>query len=87
MTTGAGAAYTIGMMPLLPEAYHDLPEQYAAYRYWAKEKDTERRDEFKSMWMLGASELGNSYGINDLTMVLDSGLEEVPPNPNLTITI
>lgn len=33
------AAYTIGQMPLLPEAFQDLPWQWAAGTYWQKEAD------------------------------------------------
>lgn len=86
LTTGASAAYTIGQMPLLPEAYHDLPELYASYRYWAKEKD-DRAAAFKSAWTEGASDLFSAYGINDLSMVLDDGEDSQIINPNLAVTL
>lgn len=87
LTTGAAAAYTLGMMPLLPEAFHDLPEIYGAYRYWSKEKD-ERADAFKEMLVDGVSTLFQTYGFNDLTMVLEDGYdEEVSINPNLTVNL
>jgi hypothetical protein len=82
----AGASYTIGMMPLLPEAFHDLPEIYASYRYWAKEKD-ERTSIFKDMLSDGLSTLQQSYGVNDLSMVVDDGGEDPLINPNLTISL
>lgn len=87
LTTGAGAAYNIGMMPLLPEAFHDLPEIYGSYRYWSKEKD-ERADAFKEMLVDGVSTLFQTYGFNDLTMVLEDGYDEQPIiNPNLTVNL
>lgn len=83
LTTGASAAYIIGQMPLLPEAFHDLPEQYAAYRYWSKEKD-ERAAGFKQMVQEGVADLFTSYGFNDLSMVIDDGDDHaILNNPNL----
>ena len=86
LATGAAASYIIGQMPLLPEAFHDLPEIYASYRYWSKENDP-RANEFKSMLQTDQGELFTSYGFNDLSMVLDSGEEEQIINPNLTINL
>lgn len=80
-------AYKIGMMPLLPEAYHDLPEIYAAYRYWTKEKDSERASTFKSLLNEGVGDLFTSYGFNDLSMVVQDGRDDEIINPNLTITL
>jgi len=87
LTTGASAAYIIGQMPLLPEAFHDLPEIYGAYRYWTKEKDKERSKEFKDMLQDGISTLFTTYGFNDLSMVLDDGDDHQVVNPNLTISL
>lgn len=86
LTTGAAAAYTMGQMPLLPEAFHDLPEMYAAFRYWSKEKD-ERKDDFKATLYDGEAELFKTYGVNDVSMVLDSGDDSPILNPNLTISL
>lgn len=83
----AGAqVYTIGMMPQLPESYHDLPELYGSYRYWSKEKDT-RKEEFKVMLADGINSLVNDYGISDLSMVIDDGSDSTIINPNLTISL
>lgn len=84
LATGAAAAYTIGQMSVLPESYHDLPEIYAAWRYWLKENDVERAVGFKQLLDEGVSDLFSAYGINDLSMVLDDGEDEVQLNPNLT---
>ena len=86
LTTGAAAAYTIGMMPSLPEAFHDLPEIYGAWRYWLKEKDT-RADGFKELLTDGVSTLFTTYGVSDLSMILDSGDDSPMVNPNLTISL
>ena len=84
--TAGTAASTIAQMPLLPSAYQDLPEIYAAYRYWMKEKDS-RANDFKSLLTDGISELFSSYGFNDLSMVIDDGEDRPLLNPNLTISI
>jgi len=87
LTTGAAAAYKIGHMPLLPESFHDLPEQYAAFRYWTKEKDKMRASEFKDMVMEGIKELTAAYSSNDLSMVIDDGDDDAIINPNLIISL
>ena len=74
-------------MPLLPEAFQDLPELYGAYRYWMKEKDKIRLDEFKSLLTNSLSELLSSYGINDLSLILDDGLDDIIINPNLLLNL
>lgn len=86
LTTGASAAYKIGDVPQLPEAFHALIEHYASFRYWLKEKD-ERADAFKVLVDEGISELATAYGINDLSMVIDDGEDVTIINPNLTITL
>lgn len=80
------AACTIAQMPLLPEAFQDLPEVYAAYRYWSKESDS-RAVEFKSLVQTGVSDLFTSYGFADLSMVIDDGEGVEMINPNLTIQL
>ncbi len=87
LTTGATAAYIIGQMPSLPEAFQALPEHYAAFRYWTKEKDSERVSIFKTLVNEGVPELFSAYGVNDLSMVIDDGEDATILNPNLTITL
>lgn len=40
--TVAGSAFTIGQMPILPEAYHPMPVYQAASLYWQKEGNQSR---------------------------------------------
>ena len=87
LTTGAAAAYIIGQMPLLPEAFHDLPEMYGAHRYWMKEKDSTRAKSFETLLKDGVSTLFTTYGFNDMSMVLDSGDDQYVENPNLFINL
>lgn len=77
------AACTIAQIPMLPEAYQDIPVIHAAWRYWAKEKD-ERAAFFKQELIESLDDLGNAYGVSDLSMVLDEGLGSVDhyKNPN-----
>jgi len=84
LITGAGATYTIGQISPLPEAFQDVPEYHAAYRYWSKEKDT-RADTFKSLRDEGVSELFSAYSFNDLSMVIDDGGDDFIINPNLRV--
>ncbi|OGM06039.1 hypothetical protein A2125_01460 [Candidatus Woesebacteria bacterium GWB1_43_5] len=86
LTTGAGATFIVGHMPSLPESFHDLPEIYGAFRYWLKEKD-ERAVGFKELLFDGINELFKSYGVNDLSMVIDDGEDDFFINPNLSITL
>ena len=86
LTTGAAGAYTMGMMPLLPEAYHDLPELYATWRYWSKEKDS-RAATFKELLADGESSLISAYAAQDVSAVVDDGEDRAMINPNLTITL
>jgi len=88
LATGGAASYTIGQMPLLPEAYHDLPWIYAAWRYWLKERDADRASGFKELLLQGQNDLFSAYGVNDTSMVLDDGEGgSTMINPNLTVTI
>src|SRR3990167_327585 len=87
LTTGAAGAYTIGQMSPLPEAFHLLPELYASWRYWTKENDAERATAFKDLLLDGQKDLFNTYGVNDTSMVLDSGDDGIILNPNLTISL
>jgi hypothetical protein len=80
-------AYTIGMMPLLPEAFHDLPEQHASFMYWAKEKDSTRASAFKTLRDESITDLQTAYSINDLSMVIDDGEDGVIVNPNLIVNL
>jgi len=87
LTTGATAAYIIGQMPLLPEAYQALPEMYGAFRFWSKENDMPRAAVFKEMLDEGMKDLFTTYAVNDLSMIADDGREDFIINPNLTITL
>ncbi len=80
------AASTLAQMPLLPEAFHDLPEIYASWRYWAKEKDS-RAIAFKQMLDEGVKDLFTAYGVSDLSMVIDDGDDTPLTNPNLIISL
>lgn len=83
----ATQVYKLGMMPLLPEAYHNLPEAYGAFRYWAKENDKNRMSVFKLIVEEGLEDLAKEYGKDDLSVVIDSGLDDFIENPNLFLTL
>lgn len=85
--TSGTAASTIAQMSLLPEAFQDLPEVYASWRYWAKEKDVERTALYKDLLISGVQEFATTYSVGDLSMVIDDGEDRSLLNPNLTITL
>ena len=89
LTTGAGAAYIVGDMGQLPESSQDLPWIYGAWRYWLKERDTERASGFKELLVDGVSTLFTTYSVNDTSMILDDGMGGASTliNPNLTLNL
>jgi hypothetical protein len=84
-TVAAGVAL-IGQMPLLPDSFHDMPWHAAAATYWAKETDAralyheEKRKELLALLIAGWSNPTTS-------LVLDSGEDFEPIDPNLTISL
>ena len=80
------APSTISQMPLLPESYHDLPEQYAAFRYWAKEEDA-RSGIFMRLVDEGISDLKKTYAFNNVSGIIDDNEGKMILNPNLTVSL
>lgn len=86
-TIAAGsAAYTIGQMPLLPEAFHDTPWKGAAADYWSKEAD-ERAPFYQSQFNAEVKELERTWSSSTTSMVIDDGNDYGIINPNLTIRL
>lgn len=86
-TIAAGsAAYNIGQMPLLPEAFHDMPWQMAASTYWAKEGDA-RAAYYKGLHDENLGLLIKNWSNPTTEMVLDDGEDQQIINPNLTIQL
>ncbi len=96
ITTGT-AAYKIGQMPLLPEAYQDLPWVYAAGVYWEKEADARGAVFMAKHGTFGQggslptgriADLVKNWSSTNTSMVIDDGEDKNGYyNPNLTITI
>lgn len=82
--TGATAACTIGQMPLLPEAFHDMPWNYASGEYWAKE-DYKRSGFFLNKAIADKIRLEKTWSSPTTNMVIDDGRDDFIINPNLTI--
>lgn len=86
-TIAAGtAACTIAQMPLLPEAFQDMPWLSAAGDYWAKEDDS-RADYYLSKYTALNDLLEKSWSTPTGSMVIDDGRDDGIINPNLTISI
>lgn len=93
----ATAAYTIGQMPLLPEAYHDLPWIYASGQYWNKEADARGMEFLRQHGNFGENgglatgriaDLVKNWSSPNTDMVIDDGMDrDEIQNPNLTIII
>ena len=85
--SAGAAAYTIGQMPILPEAYHVLPVYYAAAEYWDSKADHQARAtkyQMKYQQMLAQmikefSSTSDNYVIEDLDTPMS--------NPNNYITL
>lgn len=93
-TISAGtAACTIGQVPLLPEAFHDLPWQWAAGTYWQKESDPRAAGYFAAHGSTTPAptgrikELVDSYSSMTTGMVVDAGDDTEILDPNLLITL
>jgi hypothetical protein len=90
------AAYTIGQMPLLPEAFQDLPWLYAAGQYWIKESDNRGPDFLTLHGNIGAGSvpstgkvalLEKAWSSATTNLVIDDGEDNIMLNPNLTINL
>jgi len=92
----ATAAYTIGQMPLLPEAFHDMPWLWAAGTYWQKEADKRADSYFAQHGSAGEGgrpptglvrTLINSWSSESTDMVVDDGGDHGIVNPNLLVSL
>jgi len=92
----ATAAYTIGQMPLLPEAFHDMPWIWAAGTYWQKENDTRGASLLEQHGIIGSGSIPSTGRVKLLEatwstpttdLVIDDGGEDTIINPNLIISI
>lgn len=84
--TAASAAYTLGQMPLLPEAFHDTPWKLAAAQYWEKEDD-KRGKNFRAAYNQDIIDLNRAWSAPTTSYVIDDGVEPARINPNLTIRL
>lgn len=83
-TTGAGAAYTIGEMSILPEDYQDLPVYYAVSQYWYMNGEVQRGREYERMFADGKQAMRLDVGNQSANVDINSTKQVI--NPNLTIT-
>lgn len=85
-TTVAGAAFTIGEMPILPESFHDLPVFYAVMMYYTyKITDFKKERDFAQLWVTGLKDL-EAYAGNRSSGVLIED-DSMMQNPNLNVTL
>ena len=81
--SSGSATYTIGEMPILPEAFHMLPVYYAAMTYFAtKNVDNGRFKHFQELYVNAYTQLRKDHGRKSSNVVV---VDEPPNviNPNL----
>lgn len=94
--SGASATYIIGQMPLLPEAFHDMPWLWASGTYWQKENDDRGEKYLGQHGIIGSGStlstgrvklLEATWSSPTTDLVIDDGGSEEAINPNLTISL
>jgi hypothetical protein len=81
--TVAGASYTIGEMPILPEDYHDLPIYRACEIYFTtRVPDESRANLFKGLYDTGFAALDAEFGSKSNSVAITPNDSDVI-NPNL----
>lgn len=94
--SGASATYIIGQMPLLPEAFHDMPWLWASGTYWQKEDDDRGEKYLGQHGIIGSGStlstgrvklLEATWSSPTTDLVIDDGGSEEAINPNLTISL
>ncbi len=81
------AAYNIGQMSLLPEAFQDLPVKLAASDYWGLQGHP-RATFYQNQYDRGIAALVATYSSPTTNMVIDDGMgNEGVTNPNLFVTL
>lgn len=87
LTSAAGASYTIGEMPILPEAYHDLPVYEAAYIFYSSiNPDATRAQTYRGLADHLFARLKEDYGSKTLDPTIRDSTAQRILNPNLFIT-
>jgi len=88
LTIAAGtAACTIGQMPLLPEAFHEIPVKRAVSQYWAIQKDSKMSLLYEKQYKDDIASLERNWSSPTTDMVIDDGRDHDMLNPNLTISL
>lgn len=85
--TAGNAAYTIGQMPVLPEAYHVLPLFYAAWQYFLQNGDA-RAASYKLQYDEMLGQMTREFGSASESMVIDPGFGSynvIDPNDYITL--
>ena len=90
LAASAGGAYTMGQMPLLPEAFHDMPVFKAAATHWYNNEDSVKGDKYNAIYTDKRKTLFEHYDSETTDVVLDDGLHhhgDHHHNPNLYLTL
>lgn len=82
------AASTIAQMPIIPEAFHDLPVLRACEQYWAINSNAAKMTFFGNKANAKMEEFNSSYKTNINNPVVDDGrvnryIDDYVTNPNL----
>lgn len=87
-TTITGGAFTIGQMPILPEAYQDAPVYEAAYVYYTSiNPDATRATLFKTRFDDLHTRLIADFGMKSTDPVIHDASPIIMQNPNLFVSL
>jgi len=83
-TTGAGEAFTIGEMPILPETFQNLPVWKAAAIYY-RTKEPEKTQLYEELYNEGVNRLIAQHGSKSMNPT--NKRRRMRTNPNLLVTL
>jgi hypothetical protein len=78
--TGAGLAFTIGQMSVLPENFHKLPVYYAVAEYFSQNDADRRAREYERKYKEGVKQLKDWNISSTMDIGLDDGVIRYNPN-------
>lgn len=83
--TAAGATYTIGEVPILPEDYQDLPlYRMAIIYYTTRFPDPVKAQAYQALWDKGIQALDDEFGSKTTNVILTDTDQRIV-NPNLFV--
>lgn len=79
--SGGGKSYRIGQVMDLPEEFLEGPVDYAAYRHYTRRGDTQKKNDFKTMFEMALDQAKDNYGSTTDSQVISVEREYRTYNP------